>query len=112
MNTRRKGLKQEGARIYRGRKLYRSRERRFVESAPFPRWITAPVVLIIGLMLWLEVLSDPSGKLRMPGVGSILFLGAVVGAAAFLAYARRDTGSATGIRPWRNHRKRGASTSS
>jgi hypothetical protein len=51
-------------------------------------------VLIVGFMLWIGVLSDPSGKLRMPGMGSIFYVAAVIGVAAFLAYADRNRDSA------------------
>ena len=55
------------ARARRGTRLsFRSQQRRFAESS-FPRWITIPFILIMGLMLWSGVLSDPSGKLRTPG---------------------------------------------
>jgi hypothetical protein len=78
-------------RVPAARKLsYRSQGRRFVKSAAFPRWIAVPSVLIVGLMLWLGVLSDPSGKLATPGLGSILYVAAVVGVAALLAYADRS----------------------
>jgi hypothetical protein len=78
------------ARVRAGARLsYRSRQRRFAKSFSFPRWITVPFVLIVGLMLWLGVLADPSGKLRMPGVGSILYVAAVIGVAALLAYIDR-----------------------
>jgi len=50
--------------------------------------------MIIGLMLWIGVLSDPSGKLRMPGKGSILYVGVVIGVAAFLAYKEWSKDSA------------------
>ena len=44
-------------------------------------------------MLWIGVLADPkdpSGNLRMPGLGSIFYVAAVIGAAAFLAYTDRN----------------------
>jgi hypothetical protein len=53
----------------------------------------AAFVLIIGFMLWIGVLSDPSGKLRAPSVGSICYVVAVIGVAAFLAYCDRDRDS-------------------
>jgi|HubBroStandDraft_4_1064222.scaffolds.fasta_scaffold2144448_1 drug/metabolite transporter (DMT)-like permease len=82
------------ARVRAGRRLsHRSRGRRFVKSSSFPRWITVPFVLIIGLILWLGVLSDPSGKLRAPGAGSILYVAAVIAAAGYLAYADRSRDS-------------------
>lgn len=82
------------ARVSAGTRLsYRSQERRFAKSVAFPVWITIPFVLIIGLILWLGVLSDPSGKLRMPGIGSIFYVAAVICVAAFLAYSdlKRDS---------------------
>ena len=83
------------ARVSIGTRLsYRSQERRFAKSVAFPRWATVPFVLIVGLMLWIGVLSDPSGKLRMPGIGSIFYVAAVIGVALFLAYADRNRDSA------------------
>jgi hypothetical protein len=75
------------------RLLYRAAERRFARSVGFPRWIMAAFVLTIGFMLWIGVLSDPSGKLRTPSVGSICYVVAVIGVAAFLAYSDRDRDS-------------------
>jgi hypothetical protein len=37
----------------------------------------------------LGVLSDPSGKLMMPGIGSIFYVATVIGVAVFLAYKDR-----------------------
>jgi hypothetical protein len=59
----------------------------------FPRWITVPFVLIFGLILWLGVVSDPAGRLAAPCTGSILYLLAVIGVGALLAYADRDEDS-------------------
>ena len=62
----------------------------------------AAFVLTIGFMLWIGVLSDPSGKLRTPSVGSICYVVAVIGVAAFLAYSDRDrdsTGKNRKVRP-------------
>jgi|SRR5579871_1210940 len=73
---------------------YRSQERRFAKSATFPLWITIPFILIIGLILWLGVLSDALGNLRKPGIGSIFYLVAVICVAAFLAYSDRNRDSA------------------
>jgi hypothetical protein len=47
----------------------------------------------MGLILWLGVLSDPSGKLRPPGTGSILYVASVIGVAAYLAYTDRGRDS-------------------
>jgi hypothetical protein len=46
------------------------------------RWIAVSFVMIIGLILWLGVLS-------IPGPGSIVYVVAVIGVAALLAYADR-----------------------
>lgn len=90
------------ARVSTGRRLsYRSQERRFAKSVAFPRWITVPFVLIIGLMLWIGVLSDPSGKLAMPGIGSIFYVVAVIAVAAFLAYTDRNGDSSGKNRKFR-----------
>jgi len=90
------------ARVRAGRRLsHRSRNRRLVKSASFPRWITVPFILIIGLMLWLGVLSDSSGKLRMPGMGSVFYLASVIGAAGYLAYADRSRDSSGKSRRFR-----------
>jgi hypothetical protein len=67
----------------------------------FPRWLAVPFTLIIGLILWLGVLADPSGRLEKPGAGSILYVIAVVGVAVFLAYTDRDGDSS---RKNRKHR--------
>jgi hypothetical protein len=83
------------ARVSTGKRLsYRSQQRRFAKSVGFPRWITILFILIIALMLWLGVLSDPSGNLRTPGTGSVLYVVAVIGVAAFLAYMDRSGDSA------------------
>ena len=94
------------ARVSAGTRLsYRSQERRFAKSVAFPRWITVPFVLIIGLMLWLGVLSDASGRLRMPGMDSIFYVAAVIGVAVFLAYADRNRDSAGKSRKFRSEYK-------
>ena len=58
-------------------------------QAGLPRWITIPFILIIGLILWIGVLSDSSGHLTMPDADSILYVVAVVAVAVLLAYADR-----------------------
>ena len=73
--------------------MNRSQERRFIRSAAFPRWIVVGFVLVIGFMLWIGVLADPSGRLRVPGVGSIFYVAAVVGVVVYLAYADRNRDS-------------------
>jgi hypothetical protein len=45
--------------------------------------------MIIGFVLWMGVISDPSGKLRTPSIGSIFYVAAVIGVAAFLAHSDR-----------------------
>jgi hypothetical protein len=50
------------------------------------RWMAIPFILIIGLILWIGVLSDSSGHLTMPGAGSIIYVAAVVAVAAVLGY--------------------------
>ncbi len=60
------------------------------KSMPLPRWITIPFILIIGLILWVGVLSDESGHLTVPGIGSIVYVAAVICIAAVLAYLDRD----------------------
>ena len=73
----------------RARTLNRGRKRSFAESVEFPRWVVAAGVLLIGLVLLLGALADDSGKLRMPGAGSVLCM-AAVGVAAVLSYSRRS----------------------
>jgi hypothetical protein len=88
--------------VRRGTRLsYRSQQRRFAKSVAFPRWITILFILIIALMLWLGVLSDPSGNLRTPGTGSVLYVVAVIGVAAFLAYTDRNGDSSGKSRKYR-----------
>ena len=74
--------------------LYRGaagRNRREAQTGPagFPRWITIPFILIIGLILWIGVLSDSSGHLNVPDADSILYVVAVIGVVILLAYADR-----------------------
>lgn len=64
--------------------------RRFAKSGTFSRWMAIPFLLVIGLILWLGVLSDPSGQLNAPGAGPILYLVAVIAVAAFLALMDRN----------------------
>jgi hypothetical protein len=60
--------------------------RSFAESAGFPRWIVAVGVLLVGFILWLAAFSDASGKVGMPGPGSVIYLASVLGVVAFLIY--------------------------
>jgi hypothetical protein len=70
-----------------------SQGRRIAKSVAFPGWITIPFILLIAFMLWIGVLSDPSGKVKTPGIGSILYILAVIAVAAFLAYSDRNRDS-------------------
>jgi len=95
------------ARTRRGTRLsYRAQQQRFAKSLEFPRWITIPSILIISLMLWLGALADPSGHLGKPGIGSILYVVAVTGVAAFLAYTDRNENSSEQYRKGRPRYKR------
>jgi hypothetical protein len=49
--------------------------------------VVSASVLMIGFVFRLGAASDPAGKLRTPGVGSIFCFAAVAGAAAFPLYA-------------------------
>ena len=62
---------------------------RRANSAVFLRWIIAAFVLIVGFLLWIGVLSDPSGRLSSDA-GSILYVAVVVGIAALVAFADRN----------------------
>jgi hypothetical protein len=59
-------------------------------SVALRRWITVPFILIIGLILWIGVLSDSSAQTATPGAGSVLYVGAVIAVAALLAYVDRN----------------------
>jgi hypothetical protein len=74
--------------------LSRPRKRTLAESSGAPRWVVAVGVLPIAFALWLAVLSDGSGNLRKPGLGSLLFLAAVTGVASFLIYTAQTGHSA------------------
>lgn len=74
--------------MYRDAAGQNSKERR-IGSAGFPRWIAIPFILIIGMILWIGVLSDSSGRLTMPDADSILYVVAVIGVAILLAYVDR-----------------------
>ena len=64
---------------------------RRTRSAALPRWIAILFALSIALILWLGVASDPHGHWSAPNGGSILYLVAVIGVAAFLARKDRDS---------------------
>jgi hypothetical protein len=68
----------------------RAQMRHFATSVTFPRWLTVPLVLLISLVLWLGALQDPLGNLKPPGIGSFLYVVAVIGVATFLACAGRN----------------------
>ncbi len=59
------------------------------KSMPFPTWITVSFVLIIGLILWIGVLSDASGHFTMPGSGSLLYVGGVICVTVILVWLDR-----------------------
>lgn len=77
---------------------YGSKAERFGKSLPSRRWIMIVFVLIIGYILWAGVLSDPSGHLSTPSVGSILYTAAVFGVASVLAYTDQNRDSAAKTR--------------
>ena len=68
---------------------YRRGGARPAKPVAFPRWITIPFVMIIGLILWIGVLSDSSGHMTVPATGALVYVAAVIGVAALLAYADR-----------------------
>lgn len=70
----------------------RAANERLVGSVSFPRWVTIPFIMIIGLILWVGVLADSPEPLTAPGVGSIVYVAAVIVVAALLAYADRKPG--------------------
>ena len=65
----------------------RPRKRPLAESLGLPRWVVAVGILPIGFVLSLAALSDASGTLTMPGLGTAFCLTAIAGVAAFLIYA-------------------------
>ena len=50
------------------------RKRRLAKSVALPHWLVSTVFLITGFLLWAGALSDTSGRLRTPGIGSVLYL--------------------------------------
>jgi hypothetical protein len=68
------------------------RRRSFAASAELPRWIVSAGVVLVGLILWLAVFSDASGKVGITSAGSViysvLYIAAVLGLAMFLMYRR------------------------
>jgi hypothetical protein len=64
-----------------------SSSKRPAGPSPFSRWLTVVFLVIIGLILWVGVLSNSSGQLTMPGADSLLYVAAVIGAVALLARA-------------------------
>jgi hypothetical protein len=73
------------AKAGRDRVSHRARLRHYARCARFPRWITIPAVLILGLIFWIAALSDPAGHVPTPGPGSILYAVIVFALAALLA---------------------------
>ena len=55
-------------------------------NMPLSRWIAVAFVMLIGLILWIGVLSDESGHLTMPGTDAIVYVAAVVLVVGGLAY--------------------------
>ena len=82
--------------------IARSRKRSLAESLGFQRWVVAVGVLPVGFVLSLAVLSDASGTLIMPGLGTAFSLTAIAAIAAFLIYA------AGNWPPTRNNRRSGS----
>lgn len=66
-----------------------SRAQRSAKPIPVARWTAIPFVLIIGLILWVGVLSDESGHFTVPGAASIVYVAAVAVITAVLAWADR-----------------------
>jgi hypothetical protein len=66
-----------------------SRKRSFEKTVEFPRWIVAASILLIGIMLLLGALSDASGRLKIPGVGSAFYLSLIIAIAAIVIYSCR-----------------------
>jgi len=58
-------------------------------SAGYSRLLALCFTAIIGVILWWGVLADPSGGLKPPGAGSVVYVVVVIGVAALLAYADR-----------------------
>jgi hypothetical protein len=70
-------------------RIARRRPRNITEYLQLPlRWrsVLAGFVLIIGFMLFLGLIADPSGTLYSPGVGATIFLVVVVVMALLLVY--------------------------
>jgi peptidoglycan/LPS O-acetylase OafA/YrhL len=84
------------ARVGPTRRSHRAELRNFARSASVPRWILIPLTLILGLVLWLAVVSDSSGRFSAPGAGAIVYTLAVIGVVGWLAYHDREEGSSAG----------------
>ena len=54
-----------------------------------PRWrsLLAIFVLIFGLMLFLGMIAEPTGRLGAPGLGTAILITLVIGEAIVLVYA-------------------------
>lgn len=81
---------------------FHSPKRTFAETAEFPQWILVGGVLLVGFLLLIGALSDASGKLSKPGLGSVLYMAALIGVAAVLLYSKRHRRSS--IKTDRNSR--------
>jgi uncharacterized membrane protein len=79
----------------------RVRKRRFIETVEFPRGLLTIVVLLVGFVLLVAGLSEPSGELKKPGLGAYIYIAAVVGVAAYLLFAHRKGHSVGKRRPER-----------
>lgn len=73
------------------RRVFRPGKQNFAESAEFPQWLFVAEVVGVGFILVLVCLSDAKGGLSRPGVGSMLFLIGIVGAAVLLIWTHRGT---------------------
>jgi len=58
-------------------------------NSPLPRWMMVAFMLIMGLILWVGVLSDQSGHFTMPGADAIIYVAAVICVVGALAYRDR-----------------------
>ena len=82
----------------------RTPKEHFSASVSIPRWITIPFILIVGLIIWVGVLSDSTGSFTGPDLDSILYVVAVIGVVLLLAYADRRRNGA-GKKPKKRSRE-------
>jgi hypothetical protein len=68
---------------------FHSPRRTFAETAEFPQWMLVGGILLVGFLLLTGALSDASGKLSKPGLGSVLYMAALIGVGAVLLYSGR-----------------------